>query len=56
MIITGDPTQSDLKCEVALTKVVEGMKGVPGIGVVEFSESHIVRHKLVADILAAWPK
>jgi len=56
MIITGDPTQSDLRGEVALTKVVESMKGVAGIGVVEFSESHIVRHKLVADILAAWPK
>jgi phosphate starvation-inducible PhoH-like protein len=56
MVITGDPTQSDLRGEVALTKVVEGMKGVEGIGVVEFSESHIVRHPLVADILAAWPK
>jgi len=56
MVITGDPTQSDLRGEVALTKVVEGMKGVAGIGVVEFSDSHIVRHPLVADILAAWPK
>ncbi len=54
MIITGDPTQSDLKID-DLSKVVEAMKTVQGIGVVEFSESHIVRHPLVADILAAWP-
>ncbi len=56
MIITGDPSQSDLKGEVALIKVVENMKAVKGISVVEFSESCIVRHPLVADILAAWPK
>ena len=55
MIITGDPTQSDLKGDVALSKIVESMKKVQGIGVVEFNESHIVRHPLVADILAAWP-
>jgi len=56
MIITGDPTQSDLKGEVALPKIVESMKQVQGIGIVEFNEIHIVRHPLVADILAAWPK
>lgn len=55
MIITGDPTQSDLKGDVALPRIVEGMKTVQGISVVEFNESHIVRHPLVADILAAWP-
>jgi phosphate starvation-inducible PhoH-like protein len=56
MIITGDPTQSDLKGEIALPKIVESMKKVQGIGIVEFNEIHIVRHPLVADILAAWPK
>lgn len=55
MVITGDPTQSDLKGDVALPRIVEGMKKVHGIGIVEFNESHIVRHPLVADILAAWP-
>lgn len=56
MIITGDPTQSDLRGEMAFQKVVESMKnGVNGMSVVEFSESHIVRHELVARILAAWP-
>ena len=56
MVITGDPTQSDLKGDVALTKVVDAMKSVSGIGMVEFNESHIVRHELVAAILSAWPK
>ncbi len=55
MIITGDATQSDLKGDVALPRVVEAMKNVQGISVVEFNESHIVRHALVADILRAWP-
>jgi len=55
MVITGDPTQSDLKGDVALPRVVASMKTVAGIGIVEFNESHIVRHPLVADILAAWP-
>ena len=55
MIITGDPNQSDLKGDVALPRVVEAMKSVQGISVVEFNESHIVRHALVADILRAWP-
>jgi phosphate starvation-inducible PhoH-like protein len=55
MVITGDPTQSDLKGDVALPRIVEGMKKVHGIGIVEFNDSHIVRHPLVADILAAWP-
>jgi len=55
MIITGDPTQSDLKGDIALPRVIESMKTVPGISVVEFNESHIVRHPLVAEILKAWP-
>lgn len=55
MVITGDPTQSDLKGDVALTRVVASMKTVAGISIVEFNEGHIVRHPLVADILAAWP-
>ena len=55
IIITGDPTQSDLKLGVTLLNVVDSMKKVKGIGVVEFTESHIVRHPLVAEILAAWP-
>lgn len=56
MVVTGDPTQSDLKGDVALSRIVNAMKTVHGIGMVEFNETHIVRHPLVANILAAWPK
>jgi phosphate starvation-inducible protein PhoH and related proteins len=57
IIITGDASQSDLKGDdkYALSRVVESMKVVPGIGVIEFSEENIVRHPLVAAILKAWP-
>ena|SRR5271166_2925013 len=56
MIITGDPTQSDLRGDGAFGRVVQAMKdGIHGIGVVEFNEACIVRHELVAKILAAWP-
>ena len=55
MIITGDPAQSDLKGEIAFPKIVECMKKVQGISIVEFNETHIVRHPLVAEILNAWP-
>lgn len=51
IIVTGDPTQSDLRGEVALSGVVEKLKTEPGIGVVEFSNSNIVRHPLVGRIL-----
>lgn len=57
IIITGDMAQSDLRGDdkFALARVVESMKIVPGIGVIEFSEENIVRHPLVAAILKAWP-
>jgi len=57
MIITGDPVQSDLSLhERSLIDIVNCMKTVKGIGVVEFNEDAIVRHPLVASILKAWPK
>jgi phosphate starvation-inducible PhoH-like protein len=56
MVITGDVTQSDLRPdEVALPRVIDCLKRINGISVVEFNESHIVRHALVAEILSAWP-
>jgi phosphate starvation-inducible PhoH-like protein len=51
MIVTGDPCQSDLHGPVALTNVVERLKKVQGIGVIEFNNSAIVRHPLVGKIL-----
>jgi phosphate starvation-inducible protein PhoH and related proteins len=51
IIITGDPTQSDLVGKVALVEVMNKLHGVPGIGVVEFKSNSIVRHPLVGAIL-----
>lgn len=52
VIITGDPTQSDLGGgDVALTNVMNRLKDVPGVGVVQFKANSIVRHPLVSDII-----
>ena len=51
IIITGDPTQSDLVGEVALTNVMHRLSGVPGVGVVQFKANSIVRHPLVSKII-----
>lgn len=51
IIVTGDPLQSDLRGPVALVEVVEKLKKVQGIGVIEFNNSSIVRHPLVGKIL-----
>ena len=51
LIITGDPRQSDIGSASALAEVVNKLKGVPGIGVIEFQNNSIVRHPLVGAIL-----
>jgi phosphate starvation-inducible PhoH-like protein len=53
MIITGDPMQSDLFAsgQVPLSKMIESVGMVEGIGVVEFPEKYIVRHPLVSRLL-----
>jgi phosphate starvation-inducible PhoH-like protein len=52
MIVTGDPTQTDLPWDQSgLMHVVEKTRGIPGVGIIEFSEKAIVRHPLVAEIV-----
>jgi len=51
VIITGDPSQSDLAGRVALVEVMHRLSGVDGIGVVEFKANSIVRHPLVGKII-----
>lgn len=51
IIITGDPTQSDLAGKVALVDIMHKLRGVPGIGFVEFKANSIVRHPLVGKII-----
>lgn len=58
MIITGDITQIDLPCSVnsGLVQALKVLKGVPGIGMVEFGKKDIVRHQLVQRIVEAYQR
>ena len=57
-IITGDITQIDLpmKTDSGLIQVVKILKCIDGIGFVNLTESDVVRHKLVKDIILAYDK
>lgn len=52
IIITGDPTQSDVSDNPALKETVDKLVGVSGVGLVEFTKKQIVRHPLVSRILS----
>jgi len=55
MVVTGDPTQSDLESErCGLVDAVRRLRGHAGIAVVEFSPRDIVRHPLVVQIVRAY--
>jgi phosphate starvation-inducible PhoH-like protein len=56
MVVTGDPSQSDLPGGVALglNEALSFLKDVEGVGVTRFSEKDVVRHPLVARIVAAY--
>ena len=58
MIITGDITQIDLPRSVnsGLVQALKVLKGVPGIGMVEFGKKDIVRHQLVQRIVEAYQR
>ena len=51
IIVTGDPTQSDLKGDIALVEVVNRLQYLEGVGVIEFKANSIVRHPLVGKII-----
>jgi phosphate starvation-inducible PhoH-like protein len=56
MVVTGDPTQVDLPPGQAsgLHEALRILEGVDGIAVARFAESDVVRHPLVARIVAAY--
>jgi phosphate starvation-inducible PhoH-like protein len=56
MVVTGDPTQSDLPPGMpsGLVDAVDRLETVPGIAVVRLDESDIVRHPLVGRIISAY--
>ena len=56
MVVTGDPSQSDLPGGVALglNEALAILEGVEGVGVARFGEKDVVRHAIVARIVAAY--
>jgi phosphate starvation-inducible PhoH-like protein len=56
MVVTGDPSQSDLPGGVALglKEALSILEGVEGVGVARFEEKDVVRHAIVARIVAAY--
>lgn len=55
MVVTGDPTQSDLDGDRGgFVDAVRRLRGHAGIAVVEFSTKDIVRHPLVEQIVRAY--
>jgi len=58
MVITGDLSQVDLPSGVksGLVEAVDVLAGVKGVSIVRFGEGDIVRHPLVARIVAAYER
>jgi phosphate starvation-inducible PhoH-like protein len=56
MVVTGDPSQSDLPGGVALglNEALAILDGVEGVGITRFAEKDVVRHPLVGRIVAAY--
>ena len=57
-IVTGDVTQVDLphKSDSGLVRAMNTVKGIKGIGFVEFNKGDIVRHELVKHIVEAFDR
>ncbi len=58
MAVTGDPSQVDLPRGITsgLKEATDLLKGVKGVDVVAFTDKDVVRHPLVARIVAAYDK
>ena len=57
-IVTGDVTQVDLprRSDSGLVGAMDAVRGIDGIGFVEFDRSDIVRHPLVKHIVDAFSR
>ncbi len=57
-IVTGDVTQVDLprRSDSGLVRAIETVRGIEGIGFVEFDKRDIVRHELVKHIVEAFDR
>lgn len=56
MVVTGDPTQTDLPPgqKSGLSEALSLLAGLEGVGHVTFTEADVVRHDLVRRIVAAY--
>ena len=56
MVITGDMSQIDLPLGVpsGLRDALDIVEGIPGIGIVRFTDADVVRHPLVTRIVRAY--
>jgi len=56
MVVTGDPSQSDLPSGRAegLNEALSILDGVEGVGITRFADKDVVRHALVARIVGAY--
>src|SRR5262249_16564688 len=56
LVITGDPTQTDLPPaqRSGLRDALDLVHGIRGIGIIQFSDADVVRHPLVAALIRAY--
>lgn len=56
MVITGDPTQTDLPSGTpsGLKQAIQILSGIPEVAFIHFDKGDVVRHKLVGKIIAAY--
>ncbi|NWG54190.1 MAG: PhoH family protein [Hydrogenophilaceae bacterium] len=56
MVVTGDPSQSDLPRaeQSGLAHALSILEGLPGVEVIRFATQDVVRHRLVARIIEAY--
>jgi phosphate starvation-inducible PhoH-like protein len=56
MVITGDPTQTDLPngTTSGLNQAIQILKNIPEVAFIHFDKGDVVRHKLVGKIIAAY--
>jgi phosphate starvation-inducible PhoH-like protein len=54
MVVNGDVTQIDLPVRSGLRDAVHRLRSIDGVGAVELTETDVVRHPLVAQIVRAY--
>jgi phosphate starvation-inducible PhoH-like protein len=50
IVVTGDTTQSDIDGLNGLTDAIKRLEGIPGIGIVKFTEESVVRSQIIREI------